>query len=129
MDRIRLFAIGTLMMFALTAGAQQAATATAGVEKQNHSATTDPVEHHLQVLSEKLNLTPDQEERVRPILQEMHDTMGKVEQNQSLSDDERKAQKHAAFMKADGQVREVLNDDQKKTLDQMEQEMHSGHGN
>ena len=127
MDRIRLFGMGTLMMFALTAGAQQSATASAGVEKENHSSTqssADPVENHLKKLSEQLNLSPDQEDRVRPILREMHDAMGKAEQNQSLSEDERKAQKHAAFMKADSQVRPILNDDQKKTLDQLEQQMH-----
>ena len=127
MDRICLLTIGTLMMFALTAGAQQTATASAGVERQNQSSTqsgADPIEHHLKVLSEKLNLTTDQEDRVRPILQQMHDAMGQAEQNQSLSDNERNAQKHAAFMKADGQIREILNDDQKKTLDELEQEMH-----
>lgn len=127
MNRIRLFGMGTLMMFALTAGAQQTATASAGVGKDNHSGTqnsTDPVQNHLKKLSEQLNLTPDQEDRVRPILQEMHDAMGKAEQDQSLSDNERKALRHAAFMKADGQIREILNDDQKKTLDQLEQQMH-----
>jgi Spy/CpxP family protein refolding chaperone len=127
MDRICLFAVGTLMMFALTAGAQQAATAAAGIEKANHSTTqnsTDPVENHLKKLSQQLNLTPDQEDQIRPILQEMHNAMGKAEQNQSLSDDERKAQKHAAFMKADSHIRPILNDDQKKTLDQLEQQMH-----
>jgi periplasmic protein CpxP/Spy len=127
MDRIRLFAIGTLMMFALTAGAQQSATASAGTEKPNHGSTqnsTDPVEQHLKKLSEQLNLSPDQEDRVRPILQEMHDSMAKAEQDQSLSDEQRMAQKHAAFMKADGQIRPILNDDQKKTLDQLEQQMH-----
>ena len=127
MDRIRFFAIGTLLMFALTAGAQQAATASAGAEKENHNTTqnrVDPVENHLKKLSEQLNLTPEQEDQVRPILQEMHGAMGKAEQNPSLSDDERKAQKHAAFMKADTQIRPILNDDQKKTLDQLEQQMH-----
>jgi Spy/CpxP family protein refolding chaperone len=129
MNQIRLFAIGTLMMFALTAGAQQTAGAPTGVEKENHSSTqnsTDPVESHLKKLSEQLSLTSNQESQVRPILQEMHDTMGNAEKNQSLSDDERKAQMHAAFMKADGQIREVLTDDQKKTLDQLEQQMHPG---
>jgi len=129
MDRIRLFAIGTLMMFALTAGAQQTATASAGVTKDNHSSAqngADPVENHLKKLSEQLNLTPDQEDRVRPILQEMHDAMGKIDRDQSLSADERMAQKHATFMKADSQIRPILTDDQKKTLDQIEQEMHSG---
>lgn len=127
MDRIRLLAIGTLMAFALTGTAQQAAV-TGPAEDQSRSAqiAVTPVEHHLKVLSEKLSLTTDQEDRVRPILQEMHDAWQKAEQDQSLSDDERNAQKHAAFMKADGQIRPILSDFQKKTLDQMEQQMHSG---
>src|SRR5262249_38132126 len=105
MNRIRLFAVGTLVLFAMTAGAQQTATAagaaSADTEKASQSGTqksTDPVENHLKKLSEQLNLTPDQEDQVRPILQEMHSTMGKAEHNQSLSDEERTAQKHAAFM-------------------------------
>ncbi|HTD55999.1 MAG TPA: hypothetical protein VK670_11500, partial [Silvibacterium sp.] len=73
-----------------------------------------------------LNLTPDQEDQVRPILREMHDSMAKAEQNQGLSEDERMAQKHAAFKKADSQIRPILNDDQKKTLDQLEQQMQPG---
>jgi Spy/CpxP family protein refolding chaperone len=131
MNRIRLLAIGTVVMFALTAGAQLTSTASGSAEKQTQGTQSSmpPVERHLKALSEKLSLTPDQEDRARPILQEMHDAMGKVEQNKSLSDDERKAQMHAAFIKADGQIREVLTDDQKKTLDQLEQEMHPGeHG-
>lgn len=127
MDRIRLLAIGTLMAFALTGAAQQAAV-TGPAEDQSRSAqiAVTPVEHHLKVLSEKLSLTTDQEDRVRPILQEMHDAWQKAEQDQSLSDNERNVQKHAAFMKADGQIRPILTDDQKKTLDQMEEQMHSG---
>jgi Spy/CpxP family protein refolding chaperone len=127
MNRIRVFVTGSVLMFALAAGAQQTATAPAGADKQNHVSTQnspDPVEHHLQVLSEKLNLTEDQEDRARPILQEMHDATQKAEQDQSLSDDERKAQKHAAFIKADGQIRPILTDEQKKALDQLEQGVH-----
>ena len=126
MNRIRLFAMGTLMMFALTAAAQQtgAVSGTTDNHSQSTQNSTDPVEQHLKKLSEDLNLTPDQEDQVRPILREMHDSMGKIEQDQSLSDDERKAQKHAAFMKADSQIRPILTDDQKKTLDQLEQQMH-----
>ena len=126
MNRIHSFAIGTVMMFALAAGAQEAVTAPAA-DNDNHSSThtsTDPVEQHLKKLSQELSLTPDQEDKVRPILQEMHDSMGKAEQDQSLSDEQRTAQKHAAFMKADEQIRPILTEEQKKTLDQMEQQMH-----
>ena len=122
MNRIRFFAIGTVLMFAMTTVAQQAAS---GVEQnQNSTPNMSPVERHLKVLSEKLDLSGDQQDRVRPILQEMHDASKKAEQDQSLSDDQRTEQIHAARMKADKQLREVLNDDQKKKLDQLEQEMH-----
>jgi TolA-binding protein len=132
MNQIRLFAVGTVMIFALTAAAQQSSATSSSATTQNHNSTqssADPVEHHLQVLSDKLNLSAEQEDRVRPILQEMHDSWGKAEQNQSLSDEQRNAQKHAAFMKADGQIRDILSEDQKKMLDQLEQEMHpESHG-
>ena len=125
MTRIRLLAIGTLMMAALTAGAQQSSAASAADDQQKQSAQSeDPVEQHLKKLSKDLNLTPEQEDQARPILREMHDSMARAEQNQNLSDDERKEQKHAAFIKADGQIRPILTDDQKKTLDQLEQQMH-----
>jgi Spy/CpxP family protein refolding chaperone len=128
MNRIRLLAIGTVLMFALTAAAQQAAPSGTNNDEQSQSAAPSmpPVERHLQMLAEKLDLTSDQQDKARPILEAMHDAMGKAEQNQGLSDDERKAQKHAAFMKADKQLREVLSDGQKKALDQLEQEMHPG---
>jgi Spy/CpxP family protein refolding chaperone len=123
MNRIRFFAIGAVLLFALTTVAQQ--TAASGVEQNQSSAPSmSPVERHLQVLSEKLDLTNDQRDKARPILQEMHDASKKAEQDQSLSDDQRTEQIHAARMKADKQLREVLNDDQKKKLDQLEQEMH-----
>ena len=126
MNRIRLFTIGSLLMFALSAGAQQAASGGTNKDEQSQSTApgVPPVERHLKVLTEKLDLTSDQQDRVRPILQEMHDSMKKAEQNQSLSDEERMNQLRAARMKADKQIREVLNDDQKKKLDQLEQEMH-----
>jgi len=126
MNRIRLLAIGTLMIFALSAGAQQTGAVSAGAEVDNHSSaqnSADPVEKHLKKLSEELNLSPDQEDRVRPILQQMHGAMGKAEEAPGLSDEQRMAQKHAAFMKADEQVRPILTDEQKKTLDRLEQQM------
>ena len=59
MNQIRLFAVGTVMIFALTAAAQQSSATSSSATTQNHNSTqssTDPVKHHLQVLSDKLNL-------------------------------------------------------------------------
>jgi Spy/CpxP family protein refolding chaperone len=119
MIRIRLLAAGTVLMFALSAGAQQSATIS-----DAHAAA--PVEQHLKMLSEKLALTADQQDKARPILQEMHDGSQKINEDQSLSTDQRHAAMGELFMKSDKQMREFLTDDQKKKLDDMEAQMHGG---
>jgi len=119
MNRIRLLVMGSVLMLALSAAAQQTA---GGVEQSQSSVpSVSPVERHLQVLAEKLDLSNDQRDKARPILQEMHESMQKADQDTSLSNDQRTEQVKAARMKADKEIREFLNDDQKKKLDQLEQ--------
>jgi Spy/CpxP family protein refolding chaperone len=123
MKGMRSLAIWTIFVFALSAPAQQAAT-------NSGSHEVPSVEGHLKVLATKLDLTADQQYKVRPILQEMHDSMQKVEDDQTLSHDERMADLRPIHSKADKEIREVLNDDQKKKLDLLEQQSHADfHGN
>jgi hypothetical protein len=139
MNRFRLIAIGTMILFALSIVAQQAATQVDrpadGAAKNEHSqggvnSGVPSVEDHLKMLSEKLALTADQQTKARPILQEMHDTAQKVMQNQKISDQERTSKLRACHLRADKKMREILNDDQKKKLDQLEQDAHMDlHGN
>ena len=120
MNRFRLVAIGTIVMLALTVVAQQT-TRPGGVPT---------VQGHLKVLTEKLALTGDQQTKVKPILQELHDATQKLEQDDGMSQEERMGKVRASREKADKKIREILNDDQKKKLDQLEHEPHSGlHGN
>ena len=91
-----------------------------------HAAAVAPVDQHLKMLSEKLGLTADQQDKARPVLQEMHDGTQKLEDDQSLTPDQRQAGMHALFMKSDKAVRVFLTDDQKKKLDDLEAEMHHG---
>ncbi len=121
MNRVRLLAAGTVLMFALSAGAQQTT-----VSPDAHTVAVAPVEQHLKVLSEKLALTADQQDKARPILQEMHDGSQKLNDDQNLSTDQRHAAMSELFMKSDKQMREFLTDDQKKKLDEMEAQMHGG---
>jgi Spy/CpxP family protein refolding chaperone len=116
MNRIRSLAIGAMLMFALMAVAQQATTA--------NSAKRDvpAVEEHMRLLTAKLDLTADQETKMKPMIREMHDATEKVVDDASLSREERRARIRVIRSKADRDVREVLNDEQKKKLDQMEQE-------
>jgi hypothetical protein len=57
-------------------------------------------------------------------MQQMHDSMQKLMQDRNLSQDERRAQHKQVMETADKQIREYLNDDQKKKLDDLEQESH-----
>jgi hypothetical protein len=120
MNRLRLLAIGTVLMFGLSTVAQQ----TTGPDV--HAAAVAPVEQHLKVLSEKLALTADQQDKARPILQEMHDGSQKLDDDQTLTPDQRHAAMGSLFMKADKEMRVFLTEDQKKKLDDMEAQMHGG---
>lgn len=108
---------------------------TSGAGDQGKAAASQPhrsgmnVEDHLKLLSEKLNLSTDQQAKVRPILQDWHDSSEKIKQDESLSQEERTAKLHAEMMKADKGVREVLTDEQKKKLDELEQEHFGPHHN
>jgi hypothetical protein len=118
MNRIRLLALVTVLIYGLSTAAQQPTTGPSA-----HNAATASVEEHLKVLSEKLALTSDQQDKVRPILQEMHDGSQKIDDDQTLKSDQRQAAMHSVFMRADKQIREILADDQKKRLDDLEAQM------
>jgi hypothetical protein len=127
MNHFRLLAIGMLLIFALICPAQQTATAPAGVDKQEHGRAQDgvpTVEEHLNILTEKLDLTGDQQARIKPILQDLHDATLKFVGDKTLAADERLAKVRPLRYKADMKIREILNDVQKKRLDQFEQEPH-----
>jgi Spy/CpxP family protein refolding chaperone len=135
MNRIRLLAIGAILIFAMTAAAQQTATGPGGTDKDEHGqraaqGDVPTVGQQLKVLTEKLDLTGDQQARITPILQELHDATQKLVQDKSLSREERLAKVRPQRYKADKQIREILSDDQKKKLDQYLQGPHSEmHGN
>jgi hypothetical protein len=122
-------------MFALTTVAQQTTTRPDATDKNDHGqraaqGDVPAVETQLKVLTEKLDLTGDQQARITPILQELHDATQKLVQDKSLSRDERLAKVRPQRYKANERIREILSDDQKKKLDQYLQGPHSEmHGN
>ncbi len=131
----RLLAIATMLIVALTAPAQQTAIRPGGTDKEERAQRgaqdgVPTVESQLKVLTEKLDLTSDQQARIKPILQELHDATLKLVRDKSLSHEERLAKVRPQRYKADKQIREFLSDDQKKKLDQYLQGPHSEmHGN
>ncbi|MBS1803572.1 MAG: hypothetical protein JST28_09395 [Acidobacteria bacterium] len=92
-----------------------------------HAMVMPDLDQHLKMLSGKLTLTAEQQEKARPILKEMQDGLQKVGEDKSLTPDQMHAQMHSTMMKADKQLREYLTDEQKTKLDAMEAEMHHPH--
>ena len=129
----RVLTIGTMLIVALTAPAQQTATRPTDKDEHGQSAGQDDVPvvgQMLKVLTEKLDLTGDQQARITPILQKLHDTQQKLMQDKRLSREERLAKVRPQRHKADKQIRKILTDDQKKKLDQYLQGSHPEmHGN
>jgi Spy/CpxP family protein refolding chaperone len=127
MNRIRLLAIGTLFFFALAVLAQQTATKPSASSEGGGMPTA---EDQLKVLTEKLDLTAAQRAKVRPILQKLHDATEKLIQDERLSREERLAKVRPQREQAGEKIRALLNDDQKKKLDQYlagpHPEMHGG---
>jgi hypothetical protein len=88
------------------------------------------VKEQLKVLTGKLNLTTDEQAKIKPIMQELHDATLKLMQDEKLSHEERLDRVRLLRQNADKRIREILNDDQKKKLDQYEQgPHHEMHGN
>lgn len=126
MNRVRILAIATLLALALPLAAQPASTS----GEAQAAGSMPSVENHVKVLAEKLDLTSDQQDKAKPILQEMQDATQKYMQDESMSPDERRDYAKTGRYKADRKLRQILTDEQKKKLDQIEEEMHSGsHGN
>lgn len=120
MNRVRI-AMGIVLLFALAVFAQEA--------HNGHAGHTMPsADQHLKMLSEKLDLTADQQAKARPILQEMTDGAQKAMNDESVSQDQRMKNAHAVMQQADKKLRTILTDEQKTKLDEMEQsQMHGDH--
>jgi len=125
MNRIRLFAIGSMLTFAPAMLAQQTATEPGRPLEGAVQANDLPdVGNQLKVLTEKLDLTAEQQPKVKTILQALHDSTQKIMQDKTISRDELLDKVRPLRMKANNQLREILTDDQKKKLDQYLQGPH-----
>jgi Spy/CpxP family protein refolding chaperone len=131
MNRFRLLAIGTILLSALATTAQQPATSAATKSSPTGEGAGVPTaEGQLTFLAAKLDLTSDQQEKIKPVLQALHDTTVTLVQDENMSREERQSKVRDSRFTADKKIRAILNDDQKKKLDQLEQESHPElHGN
>ena len=113
MNRVRLFTIGTMFVAALAMLAQQTSTKFSSEAARNFPT----VDAQMKVLTEKLDLTSEQQSKIRSIMQKLRDYSVKLMQDESLTQEERLAKVRPARMEAGKKVREFLTDEQKKKLE------------
>jgi len=81
------------------------------------------VEDQVKNLTERLTLTDDQQAKVKTILEDTRAEMGKVMQDDSMSREDKMAKGRALREAANGKIRDLLTDDQKKKFDDLQKEM------
>jgi len=79
------------------------------------------VDEHLQMLSQKLNLTDDQKAKIRPILEEHLKERDTIMKDQSLSMEQKHEKMKTSMEDARAKIDPILNDEQKKQLTEMMQ--------
>src|SRR5277367_454499 len=130
MNRICLLAIGSMLLIAPGMVPQQTAPTGEPAKGAAQAVVLPDVEDQLKVLTQKLDLSVDQQPKVKTILQELHDASLKLMQDENASREELLTKIRPLRMNADKKLREILSDDQKKKLDQYMQGAHAEmHGN
>lgn len=72
---------------------------------------------------QSLNLSQDQKDKIRPILQDQRDQMRQLRQDQSLSRQQRMQKMQQIHENTSSRIRALLTPDQQKSFDAHEQEM------
>lgn len=126
MNRIRVFFIAAALTLTLSMAAQTTPAKPASGQNGAAAHHMPTVDEHMKVLAEKLDLTADQQAKIRPEIAQMQDEMQSARNDSSLSRDQRTQRTHDAMQNADKKIRTYLNDEQKKKLDDLEQNMHNG---
>jgi periplasmic protein CpxP/Spy len=95
-----------------------------GQEKMG--ATSSP-EAHLQMLSEKLNLTEDQKAKLKPILQDQAQQLKALHDDPALSPEQKSAKKKIIHELTQDQINNVLTPEQQDKFKQMKQDAMEKH--
>ena len=93
----------------------------AGPPPQGRGMRMDP-NRQLERLTQELSLTSDQQEKIKPLLLDRQQKMQALMQNQSLSQEDRRAQMRTIMEGSNNSIKANLSDDQKQKFDAMQQQ-------
>jgi periplasmic protein CpxP/Spy len=87
----------------------------------------ESADQHLQMLSEKVNLSDDQKAKLKPILQDQMQQMKAVREDSSLSEEQKRAKMKSIHESLHDQINAVLTPEQQAKFKQMKQEQMQKH--
>jgi Spy/CpxP family protein refolding chaperone len=130
MKLMRLVTLLAACLFAMAAGAQQNPPAQPGGDQKQGGhghmgmgpgmGSTDDM---MKDLTAKLDLTADQQTKIKSILDEHHQQMKATMNDQSMSKEDKHAKMMSMHNSVHAKVREVLTDEQKPKFDAMVKDM------
>ena len=131
MSNFRLSVLPILVLLAAGLTFAQASqgneTPTPDKQAGTHHHDEMSADQHLQMLSEKLNLTDDQKAKLKPILQENMQQMKTVREDSSLSQEQKHAKLKSIHDSMHGQIDAVLTPGQQAKFKQMRREQTEKH--
>ena len=86
-----------------------------GMGRRPMESVNDQIKH----LSKKLNLSDDQQAKLKPILEDQRKQMEAIHSDTSLSREDRFSKMQALRQSSDAQIKGVLNEEQQKNFDKM----------
>jgi protein CpxP len=112
------------LTFAQTSQESQAPTADKHAGMHHNG---DGADQHLQMLSDKLNLTDDQKAKLKPVFQGQMQQMNAVREDSSLSQEQMRAKMKSIHESLHDQINAVLTPEQQAKFAQMRQEQMEKH--
>ena len=134
MKQIRQFILFAVCTLAIAVWAQQGPPPQGGQGAESHEHMGQgqmahehqmmSADEHLQMLSQKLNLSDEQKAKIKPLIEEHLQQRAAIMKDQSLSPEQRHSKLKASADAAHSKLEALLNDDQKKQFAEMMKEMH-----
>lgn len=115
MPHIRFLAIATALTLALTCLAQQSNTTPNGLGKQQN--TLPSMDEQMATLTAKLDLSRNQQARIRPIMQELHNITEKIMHDDNMTREQQLAAVRPHRIEAGKKIRAFLTGEQSKKFD------------
>ena len=107
--------------------AQQDTMSQSGAQEAHHMPPS--ADQRLQHMTKMLNLTPDQQQKIKPILENEQSQMQSLHQDTSMAPQDRMAKAKQLRQSSNEQINQILTPEQQQKWSQMQaQHEHMGHG-